>query len=321
MNLTVLPDIGDLLRLSPQYNSATLVELLNGWAARSVYWISAADPEHPARDAFGAAGIEIHDLTSDWRWAEDEATLFPEFLSQYPQGRERLRAAARLDETLRAALSVPMTAQRVTSPELLGIVGEYHAGRREVLGEGPGNAHRGRRLSGLRGQLAGLQGVVFASLDDVPDLLDIARLPDVSAFAPGERSRVRALADRALRLEEGDDLEALVAALLREGGDMITPKAELQYAAANIYLAVGDLASARDLLEGAAHAVVDHPRSLPGLVLARLGQVRDALGEREAARRAYQAALALSFIPQVARETAEQGLRAPFELEPDSPPL
>ncbi|MCD0163495.1 hypothetical protein IHN63_19580, partial [Deinococcus sp. 6YEL10] len=67
---------------------------------------------------------------------------------------------------------------------------------------------------------------------------------------------------------------------------------------------------------GRAHALTDDlPRSLPGLVLARLGQVRDALGDRELAQRTYRAVLALNHAPQVARDAATAGLNEAFRLE------
>jgi hypothetical protein len=59
----------------------------------------------------------------------------------------------------------------------------------------------------------------------------------------------------------------------------------------------------------------DRPSYLPGFVLARLGQVRDLMGERERATRAYTAALALQFCPLEAKEVAQRGLLEPFKLE------
>jgi len=159
--------------------------------------------------------------------------------------------------------------------------------------------------------------VALAALDDLLGLLERlpqASLPDAAHFAPGESSRLRALADRALMLHDGDDLSALLAALERETGDRLIPKSELQYAAAGIHLAVGDLPSARSLLEAAAHGLTNE-RSLPGLVLARLGQVRDAQGERDLATRTYRAVLALNFAPKVAREAAQAGLAEAFTLD------
>lgn len=318
VTLMLLPDVGDWLRLSPQYNAATLVEIARHLGAAELLWLTDPDPEHPARDALLAAGLRLVDLAPDWRWAQAEAGQLQTFLGQYPAGRERLRTAGQLEAELARALSRPLTPRRVTDPELLGAVRAYHAGMAGLFGEGPGTVHRARRLDVLREVLAGQSGLALVSLDDLPDLLDSlpnAALPDLMGFIPGERSRLRALTDRAERLEEGDDLQGTVDALLREGGDEVTPKAELQYAAAGAYLAVGDLESARELLESAAHALTDHPRTLPGLVLARLGQVRDAQGERDLALRAYSAVLALPFAPQAALEAAGQGQRAPFTLE------
>lgn len=322
--LTLLPDPSELLRLSPQYNAATLVELAQvelarAAGARDVLWLSAPDPEHPARDAFVGAGIQVTTLAPDWAWAEAERAQLQDFLNQYPQGRERLKQAARAEEGLREVLlAAPLSLARLTDPALLGAVRGYHAAVRAALDEGPGTAWRARRLAELRAALEGREGVALAALDDLPALLEAlpeARLPDPSAFTPGEASRLRALADRAERLEEEDDLDALLGALLREAGDAVTPKAELQYAAANIYLAVGELASARELLEASAHAQLPGGLNLTGLILARLGQVRDAQGERDLARRAYQATLALTHAPEVARAAAQAGLEAPFGLE------
>ncbi len=317
--LTLLPDTGDLLRLSPQYNAATLVELARAAGAREVLWLSSPDPDHPARDAFRAAGLAVVDLAPDWAWADAEHAQLLEFLQQYPQGRERLRQAGRAEAALRdALLGAPLTPARVAGDALLGAARAYQADTRAALDEGPGTRHAARRLEQLAGALAGRAGVALVALDDLPGLLEClpdARLP--APLTPGESSRLRALADRAERLEDDDDLEALLAALLRESGDDVTPQAELRYAAAGLYLAVGDLTSARELLEAAAHAHLPDGLGLTGLILARLGQVRDALGDRPLAERAYRAVLALAFAPDVVRAAAQAGLQAPFALALD----
>lgn len=322
MPITLLPDVGDLARLYPAYNAATIVELARVVGARRIVSATPPDPEHPVLEAFDAAGMPVVNVAPDWSWANPEHAQLLDFLNQYPQGRERLREAAALRPALQDVLAVPLTAQRVTNAAFLAQVKAYHDGMREALGEGPGTLHRQQRLAvvteGITREAAGDDTVALVALDDVPDILEAlpeARLPDVSTFQPGEPSRLRALVDRALRLEDNDDLEGLVTALLRERGDAITPRAELQYAAANVYLAVGDLTSARGLLEDAAHALTDRPRSLPALVLARLGQVRDAQGDRDLARRTYQAVLALPWAPQVALDAAQRGQQEPFLLE------
>ena len=45
MPLTLLPDLGDLLRLHPQFNAGTLVEALRHLGAPGVLWASSADPD------------------------------------------------------------------------------------------------------------------------------------------------------------------------------------------------------------------------------------------------------------------------------------
>ncbi|WP_188969890.1 hypothetical protein [Deinococcus aerolatus] len=320
MRLTLLPDLGDLLRLHPQYNAGTVVELLRHLGAAEVLWASDMDPDHPLRDALPAARIGILDgFAADWAWAEAEHGQLQGFLGQYPQGRERLREAGAAERRFAAFVTTPMNARQMMGAETMDAARAYHAAVRAALDEGPGTLWRERRLSELAQRLAGQAGVVIAPLDDLPGLLDRlpdARLPDLAGFAPGETSRLRALADRAWQLREDDDLNALLAALDRETGDRVTPGAELSAAAAGIYLAVGDLGAARELLERAVHALGDGlPRSLAGLTLARLGQVRDAQGDRELATRTYLAVLALNHAPAVARAAAEAGLKEPFRLE------
>ena len=320
MTLTLLPDLGDLLRLHPQYNAGTVVELLRHLGAAEVLWATGDDPDHPLRDALPAARTSLRDgFTADWAWAEAEHGQLQGFLGQYPQGRERLREAGAAERRFAAFVTTPMTPAQVAGAEAMDAARAYHAAVRAALDEGPGTLWRERRLSELAQRLAGHAGVVIAPLDDLPGLLDRlpdARLPDLGGFAPGETSRLRALADRAWQLREDDDLNALLAALDRETGDRVTPGAELSAAAAGIYLAVGDLGAARELLERAVHALADGlPRSLAGLTLARLGQVRDAQGDRELATRTYRAVLALNHAPAVARAAAEAGLKEPFRLE------
>ena len=54
------------------------------------------------------------------------------------------------------------------------------------------------------------------------------------------------------------------------------------------------------------------PYLLPGLLLARLGQLRDLAGRRDRALQAYRGVLALAWAPHEARAAARAGLEAPF---------
>ncbi len=318
--LTLLADLGDLLRFHPAYNSATLVELARHAApdSRTLLWSTPDDLEHPARFAFESSGYALEPLYPDWHWAELEQQSLFRILGQYKGGKERLNGVRDLERELYTRLTAPLTAQTVYSSEFLNAVRDHHGQVAALLEEGPATAHRQSRLEALTNMLENREGIALVSLDDVAELLErlpTTRLPALEGFAPGESSRLRALADRALRLEENDDLAALLNAMMREDGDLLTPRAELEYAASGAYLSVGDLNSAKTLLEQAGHAQLEHPRYLFGLVYARLGQVRDALGDREGALRAYRATLALSYAPQAALEVAQKGLSEPFKLE------
>ncbi|RJF71577.1 hypothetical protein D3875_08320 [Deinococcus cavernae] len=324
MTLLLVPDLGDLFRLQPQFNAGTVVEVLRSLGASRVLWASGPDADHPLRDALPAAGIEIVEgFAPDWAWAQADQDKLAEYLQQYPQGRERLRAAGHSERVFAEVLSAPLSPATVLGEGVMQAVRTYHDTLREQLDEGPGTVWREKRLGELVKALEGQSGAVLVPLDDLPRLLELlpgAGTPDLTTFQPGETSRLRALADRAWQLGEDDDLNALLDALTRESGDAVTPKAELDAAAASIYFAAGELTAAREMLEKAAHALTDDlPRSLAGLTLARLGQVRDALGERELAQRTYRAILALNYAPQVARDVAEAGLKAPFQLDLGQP--
>lgn len=320
--LLLLPDVGDLLRFYPQYNAATIVEVLQTLDAQQVLWATTQEADHPLHDALPVIGINIQDgFSTDWAWADAEYQQLESFLNQYPQGRERLGKKAQAQTQLSQILLTPLTPTRLISSELQTAITEYHQQVQDCLDEGPGTHWRQRRLDELTETLKEKTGVVLVALDDLWELekrLPQATIYDFANFIPNESSRLRALANRGWQLQDDDDLSALLDSLIREEGDPITPKPELDAAAANIYLAVGELNAACEMLEKAAHALKDNlPRSLAGLVLARLGQVRDALGNRELAVRTYRAVLALSYVPQVAKATAEQGLKEPFQLEID----
>lgn len=332
--MLLLADLGALHALHPAYNARTALELADHLGATRFVlagvsrgsWASGAwrDLDDPVLFALDEDRAPAEPLGPDWAWADAERQQLLEFLGQFARGKDRLRDAERLEAPLREALGRPLDAAGAHGPQLLAAVGDYHAGVTAALEEGPGTAHRARRLAEVARALAAtdLEGAaVLAPLDDLPALLELpgARVPgaaELASFRPGEASRARALVDRAYRLEPEDDLEALARGLLALDGPPGSPLGRLaleaRFAASGLYLAVGDLESARDLLEAVAGGQFDRPAYLPGFVLARLGQVRDLQGERERAVRAYTSALGLTWLPAEARRVAASGLAAPF---------
>jgi hypothetical protein len=326
--MKVIATLGALHATAPLYNAQTILELLAFMGAKKVFladvtsetWISGAwrDLDDPVLFALEDARIDCVGIAPDWAWAMAEQSKMLEFLKQFPQGQQRLAQFHAAERDLKTALAVPLDAPTVYG-SLLEVVGAHHVHVAQILEEGPGTAHRLQRLQKIFANLEP-DAVVLASLDDLPALLTLGfELPDLTSFQPSEASRFRAIVDRAYRLEDQDDLDALVHQLLALDAPADTVLARLaleaRFAASGLYLAVGDWASARDLLEAVSQGQFERPSYLAGFVLARLGQVRDLMLERDRAKRAYTAALALAFCPLAAREVAQQGLLQAFALD------
>ena len=314
------------------FNAQTVLEIVRFSGAKRVILtdVSPADwssdtwreTENPVLFALEDDRLPVTAIGPDWAWATAEQAQMFEFLKQFPAGRTRLQQAGRAEADLRDVLSKPLEAA-VVHNEMLEVIREYQLATTQALEEGPGTAHRLKRLGLLKKNLTELDltdCVVLAPLDDLPALLELAnaRVPDLTDFRPGEASRFRSVVDRAYRLEEADDLNILVHALLELDGPPDSSLGrialEARFAASGLYLAVGDLESARDLLEAVAMGQFERPAYLPGFVLSRLGQVRDLQDQRDMAIRAYRAALGLVWLPLEARQVCESGLERPFRL-------
>jgi hypothetical protein len=325
--MTVVAILGGLHAAAPLYNAQTVLEVLAHLGAQQIElahvsandWRSGAWREYddPVLFALEDARLECVGIAPDWTWAMREHAKMLEFLNQFPQGKKRLAQLASLQADLKTALAQPLDATTVHG-SLLETVNIHHQSVAAIMEEGPGTVHRLKRLEQIFAA-HDPNAVLLAPLDDLPVLLELGcTLPDLSGFVPREPSRFRAIVDRAYRLEEGDDLDALVHQLLALDAPADTVLARLaleaRFAASGVYMAVGDWDSAQDLLEAVAMGQFERPSYLPGFVLARLGQVRDLQLERDRAVRAYTAALALSYCPAEALAVAQQGLVTPFAL-------
>jgi hypothetical protein len=149
---------------------------------------------------------------------------------------------------------------------------------------------------------ADLWPALAEALDEAGIAWSPAASPPVS-----DDARLRSLLDVAWRGEAAD-----VAGLLGRLREL--DLAEARFLEAQLLLAHDHAAEALEVLEAAAAGDFREPYLLPGLLLARLGQLRDLAGKRDRALQAYRGALALGWVPVEARAAAEAGMRAPFAL-------
>ncbi len=326
MPFLLLPTLGPLHLAHPRYNAVTLVELTRAFEPDAVL-LASVSPEGLAsgawrdREELGLffllpwaerSGVPVEAIGDRAEDLAGEAERFRDYLGEMAAGRVHLEREAGWREPLEAALKTPLTPERAGSESFLEAIEVYLNAVRTHFGEGPATGFRELRMTGVA-ETVRRRGpgryVIWVDLLDYPELhrrLPEARLP--GPHEPTEAERQRAVLDRAWQLAEEDDPEKLLSELQAIGGP------EAGYLAAQLYLAAGRPADALALLEQVAEGDFQHPDYLPGYLLARLGQLRDLVGERERAIRAYRGVLALSWAPEEARTIALAGLRTPFRL-------
>ena len=319
----LVPTLGPLHLKEPRYNAVTVLELIRSFQPEAIVLFSYSDEDLSRRAWRDEEDLALFHLVP---WAEERGVVligggeevgelrregehFRRYLGEMEKGREYLRAEEERYRELAAALS-PLSPERL--PEVLPAIEAYNAWVDATYGRGPASGFReervGRLLARLKDLSTGRVAVVADALD-LPALLSAlpeAKLP--RKREPSEAERRRAVMDRAWLLAEEDDPAQLLAQL----AEIESPEA--RFLMGQIYLAHGELAGAEELLRQASEEDFSLPEYLPGYLLARLGQVRDLLGEREAALRAYRGVMALSWAPKEAREIAQAGLRSPFRL-------
>ncbi len=323
---TVLPLIGPLHLTQPRYNAVTPREIARALEPDAIL-LASHSPEGLSagvwRDEEELAlwhlppwaereGVRVEAVGEDAEALRGEGERFREYLAQTEKGQQYLAQEAEWRKPVEALFSRPLTPADWGRPETLEALGGYLEAVRRGFGEGPATGFRALRMERVAERLATLpegRYLVLAELFDYPELLK--RLPGAKPppdHAPTEAERERALLDRAWQLSEDDDFAQLLAQLQGIG----TPEAA--YLAAQVYLAAGETESALYLLEETAKGDFHEPGYLPGYLLARLGQLRDLVGDREGAIRAYRGVLALSWAPKEARDIARAGMKTPFRV-------
>lgn len=242
---------------------------------------------------------------------------FQRYLSQYEKTRNTVAQLNALLRPLNALLQEGLTLTRIHE-EVVPIIREQQEVKEEAFGDGPGTDWLRERVQVIAKRILALpheRVAILASADHLPfledalkdsALRDSTRVIPPTEPEPTEEVRERSLLDFAFRVDVSEP--GNVIAQLRS-----LEVAEARFHEANLLLANGHTTEALDLLEAASRGDFSKPYYLPGYLLSRLGQLRDLVGERDGALRAYKGVRALAWAPREALEAAEAGLAAPFE--------
>ncbi len=332
-SLTLLPLMGPWHLRHPRWNVVTARDALEALAPE-VLWTTALPPDFE-REPSWRDGDEIALPWTVAPWAArrgtplrgvgapgaEEAADFERYLAAYPQARAPLDAARAALRPLNELLPQALDLHRIVGEVLPPLAADLRL-RLEAFGDGPGTGWRLRRARVARERivadldaLGATRGAVLVEADLWPALtteLDAAGIAWSPAASPpvSDDARLRSLLDVAWRGEAAD-----VAGLLGRLREL--DLAEARFLEAQLLLAHDHVAEALEVLEAAATGDFREPYPLPGLLLARLGQLRDVAGRRDRALQAYRGVLALGWAPAEAREAAEAGMRAPFAFAAD----
>lgn len=325
MSVLAIPTLGPFHILHPRYNAVSVLEWVKHHQPSQIVIASYSPEELRAKTWRDANEVSFFHVLP---WAQrakvavasldpqaelrHQADVFRGALSQYPKGQTLLQQAAELEAGLQSFLIAPKTPADFFDAHVLKPVQDYLEGYAALFGEGPATGFRQQRMErvveALQQERNQAKTLVLVDILDYPVLLSLLPAHSPALYSPTEAERQRSILDRAWRLEETDDWAALIGQLQEVDGP------EAMYCAAQIYLAAGQPEDAFDLLEQLVHTDFQEPEYLPGYTLARYGQLADAVGNRDKALKAYQAALALSWIPQEAKEIALAGQKTPFKL-------
>lgn len=233
------------------------------------------------------------------------------YLAEHDPHHPALQALASAEAVVAERLSEALNTERIRS-ELLPALSALHAVKREHFGDGPATNWLEERTAKAAASLD-LDGgtVLLIPADEWPAWQH--QLPDGWCWldaegAPSDEARERALLDTAWAGDTQDP------ARLLEALSQLTTL-EARAAEADLLLAHGHAAEALDKLRTVLRGEFTNPAWLAGWVLARIGQLYDLDGDREAAVRSYRGTLALAWAPKAAREAASLGLEVPFAFD------
>jgi hypothetical protein len=330
MQLTLIPLMGPFHLRYPAYNVVTVRDMMA--ASRPDALVTTVLSSDAFNTPLWQDTLEVALPHSIIPWAKksnlpvynvfekspDETALedFRRFAAEYPALTSKMNSVEILLRPLQSLLEQPLTLPRIEN-EVLPLLRDYQQEREKMFEDGPATDWLHERLKKMAQTILALPHekiTVLASAEHLPFLLDelknaelknkleLQATPHVEA---SEESRERSLLDFAFRTD------------VNEPGNVIAKLKTLQtpearYHEANLLVANGHVAEALETLERASHSDFSQPYYLPGYLLARLGQLYDLAGNRDAALRAYKGVRALSYAAESALEAATAGLENPF---------
>ena len=324
----LIPLLGPFHLSSPAYNAVTVRDAVAAWEPDALAtsalvpgdldgpgWQDTAEIALPLAVIPWARRrkIPVHPI-GEAPAIPDSQEEFARYLEPYPALLARWREIDRALEPVRGLLARPLTATLIRE-QLLPALRDHALQLEEEFEDGPATAWLRERSGVAVTRLRGLDARRIALLAPAHELPLLEELlgqdPGLELEYAGEpavtpEARERSLLDVAFRGDVANPDRLLPQ--LRE-----LDSAEARYHEANLLLAAGHGYEALQLLEKASNGDFSEPYFLPGYLLARLGQLRDLDGQRNAALKAYRAVLALEWVPAEAREAAQQGLERPFE--------
>jgi len=236
---------------------------------------------------------------------------FRRISGQYPQMRSVFHEVDAMLRPLNDILNGGLTLRRILD-EVVPLLKEHQTFREEKFEDGPGTDWLRGRVATMAQKVLDLSHervAVLASVDHLPFLQEALADADLEAPLQVEatpESRERGLLDFAFRVDVPNPTELI--SKLKE-----MDSAEARYHEANLLTMNRHVAEALEVLLTASRGDFSQPYFLPGYLLARLGQLHDLAGERDAALRNYRGVLALEYAPQEAQQVAIDGLQQPFE--------
>lgn len=329
MQVLLMPLFGPLHLRWPALNTVTMRDLLAHFSPDQAFTTALGSTELAGelwQDTFelalplslvpwlGSRNIPVSGVREEPR-DETAAADFRRYAEEMPALQEQLRGWLQLEARLGDLLGQSLTPARLNS-EVLPLLRDLHAALLEAAGDGPATGWLQERSEIMAQRIVAAAGsgrvAVLAPAEEVPAFeaafrdLPVQLTEPATTLPPTDEARTRSLLDHAL-LAAGEEANPLL-----EGKLAGLELAEAGYHRAGLLLGRGEYQEALRVLEHVANGDFSEPYFLPGFLLARLGQLRDAAGDRTGAVKAYRAVLALSYVPAEARAAAREHLAEPF---------